>query len=255
MNHTFLSGSGMRICMLQVLAVLSFAFVHADPIMLSGTGVAVIDGVLDAGEWSSAGTYEFLANTPEKGTTPATFYFMNDDVDMFFALVFERSAADPANGFCIEFDNDGSNSLSDGDDAIVANPSVPNGLADDCRQLEGNILTGRMDTYYGGSNDGFGDFANDGEFSIFELSHPLNSGEIYDVSLFPGSEISTQLSLRMIGRNADYPEGFGDTDIRHGNVGISISPYSVPEPSTLSLLFCSLCAVPLVRGGKKKNRK
>jgi len=213
---------------------------EAAPITLSAVGTAIIDGSLSASEWGSAGYFDFIVNTPYGGTTPGRLFAMNDEDSAYFGLRFVRSAADPGNTFAIEFDNDGNGAITDGDDGIILNPSV--GFVDLFRSsgfsCPPSMLCSFSDTEIGGARDGAGAFANDGTYTIYEFSHPLNSGDSFDFSLAAGDTIGMAPSIRMIAAGGTYPSGFGDTDLRFGVVEFAVAsvPEPIPEPASL-LLF------------------
>lgn len=184
-----------------------------------GCGILSIDGVLCPGEWDSAVTMSFVVNVPEGGTTPATLFVMNDASNLYLALRFERSVVDPGNSLSFEFDNDNDGQAEEGDDVMLFNPSVGLGFIDDfgtnnppCPAGSGEASCGFEDIDHGGSNDGAGAFLNDGTYSVYEMSHPLDSDDdLHDFSLTAGQTVGFYLSLRMIQQDANYPEGFGDT--------------------------------------------
>jgi len=213
---------------------------EAAPITLSAVGTAIIDGSLSASEWGSAGYFDFIVNTPYGGTTPGRLFAMNDEDSAYFGLRFVRSAADPGNAFAIEFDNDGNGAITDGDDGIILNPSV--GFVDLFRSsgfgCPPSMLCSFRDTEIGGARDGAGAFANDGTYTIYEFSHPLNSGDSFDFSLAAGDTIGMAPFIRMIAAGGTYPSGFGDTDLRFGVVEFAVAsvPEPIPEPASL-LLF------------------
>lgn len=220
---------------LSVLIAASFS--HAAPITLSGTGTAAIDGVISLDEWDSAATFDLLVNTPGGGTTNGRFLVMNDTLNIYFGLFFDRNTADPGNSFSIEFDNDGSGNLSEGDDGIIVNPTI--GFSDLYRSnnfgCPSNInLCSFRDIDIGGSLDGAGAFSNDGTHTIYEMSHALDSGDLFDFSLSPGDIIGLTLHIRMIEQGANFPDGFGDTRVAFGSLEYAVS--RVPEPTTLALV-------------------
>jgi len=175
-----------------------------DPtIAASGTGTAIIDGILDIGEWSKAARFNFDANLPEGGTTPASGYIMNDAENLYFAVRYERSFIDASgNSATFEFDNN-NGGLSD---AILYNQGVES-FYDNFR----DATSAPHDTGYGGTTDGEGAFQNDGKYSVYEMAHPLNSGDAYDFALDCGFQVGFYLHLRMIAEGASYPNGYGDT--------------------------------------------
>ena len=205
---------------------------------LSGTGTAVIDGVMGTGEWDRAGRLDFAMKVPAHdggGSVPASLYVMNDARNLYVAVKAPGfySAFNPA----LEFDNDNDGIWpEEGDDVFLASSSdrVPPGLlsfTDDFRvhcpddQARGPIC-GFKDTYAGegypapgttdGAAAGFSSSASNSSF--VEMSHPLDSSDdAHDFSLHAGSVVGFFLDLRVIstatGPNCGYPECFGDTTV------------------------------------------
>ena len=220
---------------------------EAAPITLSAVGTAIIDGYLLASEWGSAGYFDFIVNTPYGGTTPGRLFAMNDENNAYFGLRFVRSVADPGNSFGIEFDNDGNGAISGGDDGILLTPWV--GFFDVFRSTgfgcPPSMLCSHVDTEIGGARDGVAAFANDGTYTIYELSHPLNSGDSFDFSLAAGDSIGMAPFIRMIAAGGTYPSGFGDTNLRFGVVEFAVAsvPEPVPEPASLLLFGTGLAGL------------
>jgi hypothetical protein len=194
-------------------------------VVITGVGTAIVDGTVTAGEWQNAGCREFLVNVPEGGTTPGLVCAMNDQANLYFLVRFQRSIADPGNTASIEFDNDHDRIREDGDDVLVINPSI--GFLDAFRTTAppcpAGALCGFLDTDFGGTNDGAGAFHNDGVFTTYEFSHPLDSSDdLHDFSIRPGSVVGFTVSVRLIGfvgtgqqiADTDFPQFlFGDVAI------------------------------------------
>lgn len=185
----------------------------------AGVGTAVIDGTLSSGEWDDAGQVSFNANLPGGGTTPATLFVMNNETDLYLAVRFQRSFVDPGNTLAFEFDNDNDGVAENGDDLLLVNPASSPAFVDEFRTnispctSTSEAACGFKDTDHGGTNDGAGAFANDGTFSVYEMSHPLNTADDdHDFSLAFGDIVGMFLSLRMIGVDGEFPDDFGDTD-------------------------------------------
>lgn len=183
--------------------------------VLSGRGTAAVNGAFGLGEWDRAACIFFSVNVPG-GTTPAEFCVMNDAVNLYVALRFVRSAADPGNSFAVEFDNDNDGVAENGDDVILFNPDV--GFVDDVRTNAPPCPSGSVpaqcaprDTDVGGTTDGAGAFSNDGTNSTYEMSHPLDSADnANDFSLAVGDTVGFFLFLRVIGSggvivDTDFP--------------------------------------------------
>ena len=190
---------------------------------LSGCGTATIDAKMTRREWRHADSIRFDVNLPGGGTTPARLFVMNDAHNFYAALRFARTAVDPGNSFNLEFDNDHDCVRENGDDAQVMNPSI-GGIVDDFRTNDPPCPPGApvaacapRDTDVGGSNDGDGAFANDGAVTVYEVSHPLDSGDTgHDIAVGPGDRLGMTVFVRMIGPGGVFPDDFGDTTFPDG---------------------------------------
>lgn len=220
---------------LGIVGLFGITNVQASMVTLFGTGSATTDGVLSEQEWNSAGIFDFSVNTPGGGTTDARLLVMNDFYNIYFGLDFVRDVADAGNSFVIEFDSDNSGTLNEGDDGIIVNPSV--GFNDLYRSSDfgcpQNALCSFRDTEIGGTNDGSGAFANDGTKTIYEMSHPLDSGDILDYSLAPGDTIGLSLFVRTLSSGSVWPDDFGDTAIPFGVVEFDVSVVPIPAAAWL----------------------
>lgn len=132
-----------------------------------------------------------------------------------------------------EFDKDGSQTISDGDDIVVLNEAV--GYRDSVRTslpavcaLPGG-LCGVPDTVVGGTLNGTGAIGETLSTTVFEAVRPLDSGDSNDFALFDGDMIGFSSFVRII-------EGgvIGDTARDYPTDSIAISP--VPVPASLGLL-------------------
>jgi len=201
------------IAVISTLMFLFYSFeigADATGVSLSGFGSATIDGVISPGEWDNAGSISITVNVPEGGTTPGTLFVMNDMSNLYLAIRFVRAGADPGNTAAFEFDNDHSGGARvSGDDILLINPS--SGFFDEVRTTESpcppGALCGFFDTTVGGTNDGAGAFSNDGVFTIYEFSHPLDSADdTHDFSLGSGDTVGFTLFIRIL-----IIGGFADT--------------------------------------------
>ena len=184
------------------------------PVSLSALGTATIDGVLSPGEWDNAACQDTVVNVPGGGTTPARLCVMNDTQKLYVALRFDRATLDAGNSFSIEFGHNRDFQAAIGDDGYVINPDV--GFTDIFRTnlppCPAGAICGLRDVDYGGTNDGAGTLVNNGTVSVYETSHPLNSGDVgHDMALAPGDAIGFWFFLRMIRSGSQYPQDFGDT--------------------------------------------
>lgn len=208
------------------------------PVSLSAFGTPAVDGVLSAGEWDNAACQSLVVNVPGGGTTPARLCVMNDAQKLYVALRFNRAAADPGNSLGVEFDNDNDGIAENGDDVMVMNPDV--GFTDifrtnipPCPAGLDPAACGLKDVDDSGTNDGTGAFANDGTISVYEMSHPLKSGDAgHDFALTPGDAVGFWIMLRTLRPPSQYPQDFGDTyypDVRFFG-RIIIASTNAPTP-------------------------
>ena len=164
---------------------------------------AAIDGFLCEPEWATATTFSFNANLPGGGTIPATLYVRNDATNLYLGVRFASTGSESSLTF--EFDNDNDDVAENGDDVILLNP--PNQFIDDFRtnlppcgggrEPPPEAQCGFYDVDHGGSNDGAGAFHSNGSFSVYEMSHPLNSGDVgHDFSLAAGQTVGMFVMLQ-----------------------------------------------------------
>jgi PKD repeat protein len=172
-------------------------------IPFSGFGMPTIDGVIGLNEWANASHLDFTVNVPGGGTAPATLFVMNDDTNLYLAV---RVTIDRLYGtsLAFEFDQD-----RDGQRDVGIMLNDPNTFIDH--------MNGLLDVDLGGTNDGVGRVTNDGTFTMYELSCPLDSADDKnDFNLAAGDSIRFKISLRMIRVPSEWPRDFGDTDFPPG---------------------------------------
>ena len=177
---------------------------HSQGVELSGTGTAIIDGVMSPGEWMNADSIEVPVNIPEGGTTSGTLFVMNDESNLYLAVKFYRETLDPGNTASFAFDNNHDGGVTeDGDDRLLINPRPTVGFRDlvawSRPPCPAGSMCGIYDTEVGGTNDGEGAFSYNGEYTLYEFSHPLDSeDDDHDFSLSKGDTVGFCLSIRMI---------------------------------------------------------
>ncbi|HTT67497.1 MAG TPA: hypothetical protein VMF70_05660, partial [Gemmatimonadales bacterium] len=180
---------------------------------------AANDGVLCEPGWATATTWTFNANLPGGGTVPATIYAWNDVSNLHLAI---RVPYVPGTSE-VEFDFDNTNigalqadtdALQSGDDILSVNDG---GFGDDfwqgtCPSLPGpvNTCSGQSDNTFGGTIDGSGALHSNGSFTVYELSHPLNSGDTgHDFSLASGQTVGMYVRITLrnypLGADTYYP--------------------------------------------------
>ena len=170
---------------------------------LVALGTATVDGVKTVGEWDAAATVDFAVNEPPGSPgppMPATLFVMNDASNLYAAFLVTRSSLG-ASSVDIEFDNDADGTLyANGDDVLLINPSL-GGVYDEYRSDQppcpSGAICGFLDADNGGTNDGLGATTNNGTYSFYEMSHPLNSNDDnHDFSLAAGDLVGATISVR-----------------------------------------------------------
>lgn len=238
----------MRIFGQAIFGAMSLLATSAMGATLSGFGTATVDGVLAPGEWEPAGSVTFLVNTPGGGTAPATLWAMNDAINLFLGVeiagTYERIGVD------FEFDVDGSDTISDGDDAVVLNADV--GYRDSVRTSSPAVcalpggLCGVPDTLVGGALNGTGAINETLATTVFEVVKPLNSGDPNDFVLTGGDVIGLSTFVRIIEAGM-----IGDTKRDYPIDSIAIAP--VPVPAALGLMGSTI-GLGFVFGGFRRRR-
>lgn len=186
--------------------------------VLSGTGTAVIDGVIDNQEWIDAAAPLFLVNTPG-GTEGAALYVMNDATNLYFGLVvvYLGGAVD----LSVEFDASGDDeTLTAGDDGIGCYS-----LNDAARDGYRTESMAPSDTSGGGSIDVACASSTTAVSTYIEMSHPLDSGDGRDIAVGPGATLPFFASIRV------FP-GSHDTYYPGPGAGIEAQIEIVPEPTS-----------------------
>ena len=169
-----------------------------------GHGTATVDGNFSSAEWACARQYNFTANV-SGGATPAVLYVMNDANNLYLAVRLLRSSSDKVNTLQFNFDNN---------DSWTTNASGAAETGDDILSLD--AVTGFVDAFLtlkcttssqsscwatdasaGGVNNGSGKSKNDGTYTTYEVSHPLNtSDDAHDFSLVAGGKVGLFLTLQ-----------------------------------------------------------
>jgi len=207
---------------------------HGGPV-LTGSGTAIPDGVLQTGEWDSAATYAFAANRPASeggGTTPGTLFVMNDGFNLYLGVRVNRSMLG-ISSVAFQFDNDHDGiTYENGDDVLLINPDLgfydevrTNGPPCDPGHPPGHC--GLLDTTAGGTNDGSGNTNNNGVYSFYEFAHPLDSADnAHDFSLHSGNTAGFFMEVVL----CDDLECV-ETSVDDGDIGMT----APPPPLSVSL--------------------
>ncbi len=212
--------------------------VSAHPVETFGPacGAALIDGEVDALEWSAAYTQTFLMIVSGQATPfTATLHVMNSANNLYLGITINDDELSTSgeflpegDGFRIDFDNDNSGTLfALLDDVLSDSAGVP--------QFEDNFIqtadlsSALEDTLDGGTLDGFGVASRIGELNHFEMRHPLCSGDAHDFCLVPSDVVGFRLEYLDAQANGDFGgsqffPGYEVTSIADIIIGNCITP-------------------------------
>ena len=190
------------------------AYSHSGDVLNSGASPApTIDGVIGVAEWANAGTLPITVNLPEGGTAAGTLYAMNDNTNIYFAMSVPRTALEQQDTiFSVRLDQVHGTGFGDNnDDVVVINTS---GFFDAVRTNLPPCPAGNPPGFCGpkdvdvtppGTTDGSGAVTNDGTNTMWELSHPLSSGDTYDISVTTTDVVGFAISISL---NSNLAPGF-----------------------------------------------
>lgn len=146
------------------------------------TPLAVLDGVRTPGEWDGA------ASVP--AFDGATFFYMNDGVNLYVALEVEDETLGADDVVQIRFDNQRDGGWDEGEDNISLTGS---GAFND---LHASATSWSV---FDDQQDGAGGAGASGGTNFFEMAHPLDSGDPQDFALSPGDTVGYCIVYRMDG--------------------------------------------------------
>ncbi len=171
-----------------------------------GQGTAMVDGVQDAGEWAPSWCLGGTLSVPEGGTTPGQVCFMNNATNLYMMLWFDR-VNDPNSAVTANFDINGSGVI----DAVDAYSFVVQQSGVTTLEVDGHWydnafdpacpvgqLCGDADDVHGGTLDGLFQGSNDGTRTTYEFEIPLNSGDVLDIAVAPGTLIDMLTAVRIL---------------------------------------------------------
>jgi len=159
---------------------------------------ATVDGAIGANEYPTANSESFMAQVPG-GEVPATLYWTNDCDNLYVALRVQTTDLGDNVSWRLVFDNDGDGVPAADDDILFLERVVDKKTKISTWVFEDRFLTadclnssqsdcGASDVSAGGTNDGQGAFGAEGTFGVYEVSHPLMTGDVgHDFQLAVGN--------------------------------------------------------------------
>jgi len=158
-------------------------------VSFSGYGTATIDGQIGVGEWTAA-RFETVLNLPNRRQTKATILVMNDSDSLYAALVVPNGGSDWRVAFTVLPDHPQDRSWI-GDDyfgleyvgGTVGLMPVDRAILSE--DFCGLFRCGSDDIELGGTEDGEVAWTSTISQTVVEISHPLASGDVYDIHIDP----------------------------------------------------------------------
>jgi hypothetical protein len=174
-----------------------------------GTPNSPLNGEIEPGEWDCAIQMTFPVNLSGGSTVDATLYYMNDDTHFHLAVVVPGTGR--VNALRVEWDSNGSGNgdgREPGDDVWEFEPEdgAADKFIDEKCSDSGQSSCGKDDDGFGGFMDTDAAFDNSGGETVYEMSHPLSTGDMCEVlgkNKCGDSEFPIDLN-----RSKDDPAGF-----------------------------------------------
>lgn len=193
------------------------------PETVESTAQQSMGSILTHGEWDKAEHFDFNVLIPaiEGKVTRGTLYLWNDATNLYLAVKIVRPTLGQSS-VSFDFDNDNDGEWPEnGDGTLIINPDIDGKHSYDgvrtnappCPAGHEEGWCGSLDVDVGGSNDGVGVAKNNGEFTFYEFSHPLNSADNqHDFSLKAGDTIGYRMSITFCDNDCvetEIPGGYG----------------------------------------------
>lgn len=142
-----------------------------------------IDGVMSSGEWDDADTVLVFNGS----WANSTIYVMNDEDNLYIALLVVDSTFMSTDSMSVRFDNDHNHVTDEDDDKAWAYPTTYNDMHFEAAALGWGTSDSQSDGSGTGGTTGSGT-------NFFEISKPLNSGDPEDFNLTMGDTVGACVS-------------------------------------------------------------
>jgi hypothetical protein len=180
-------------------------------------GSVIVDGTIGSTEWAPA--LQLPLAVPIVGSTPlpVDLRVLQDGENLYASVRVPRTDVTVVLG--VDYDNNRNGVKDSGEDEVFASTAgaVADGVSIDCESSHG---CGRQnDQALGGTLDVTASWGTTTNVTALELSHPLASGDSYDIAVGKNGKFAAYLFVSLIGAGnqflgvAYYP---GPTAVDHG---------------------------------------
>jgi hypothetical protein len=160
--------------------------------ILSGSGTATIDGVIEAAEWAGADAPIFIVDVPGGDIAGASLSVMNDATNLYLGLivVYKVDLID----LSVYFDASGDGDTHTAGDDSIGFTTVTNAVRDNFNTAGSSFF----DTSDGGTLDVVGATSTTSIATHIEISHPLDGGDTgHDLAVGPGELLPFYAMVRL----------------------------------------------------------
>lgn len=154
-------------------------------------GTATIDGVATAGEWNPAGCRTITVTMPSGGTKPGSLCVQNDASNLYVLVRIPNAANDPHSALAVDL----------GASATSLTDEIGYDTAFLDRYLSGSSYA---DDATANGSGAFGVNSGGDHGAVYELAHPLASGDAQDLQLVYGATFSLKATLTITSNSQSF---------------------------------------------------
>lgn len=209
-SATLLTGTQRTIENIRPRAAQTGGFIYAS----GWAGSApTVDGAFSSKEWQSATAIPFnITYNAGPQTKPGILYVMNDAQNLYLGVKVNDTDFNAGDVLEFFFDNNNTGVMMQGDKVLQydVNALMTShvGFFDEFLNDFGGRLGQAEDRAFGGRTDGMGAGSGNGQYNYFDISYPLNSGEVgFDPAFKPGDTFGLLVRYDDDGRIGSYWPG------------------------------------------------
>ncbi|MBM4168108.1 MAG: T9SS type A sorting domain-containing protein [Ignavibacteria bacterium] len=189
------------------------------PVALGDQWTAAANNIINpppgGGEWANAGSVTFPLLG---GGVDGTLYVLNDADNIYFAFAVPIGSFDPLNLVALRID------LASNDDVVYVGNDLPfiDGSAFPpgvCDSSPYKVPCFQFDA----DQHGIGAYSADATTFVFEMSHPLNSGDSFDMAISAGQQVGYRIGF-FGAANFDLYETWYPVETEFGTIQTAAGP-------------------------------